>query len=92
MLAQVDSAPFLLPRYESDMADVLRRMVLEGEGLAWLPKSLIEAELGSGALVPAGGASWIVELELRVYRDALNKDELLGRLWAQLESMYAVPA
>jgi DNA-binding transcriptional LysR family regulator len=92
LLAKVDSAPFLLPRYESDMADVLRRMALEGEGLAWLPKSLIEAELGSGALVPAGGASWTVELELRVYRDAVNKADLLGRLWAQLESLYAGPA
>jgi DNA-binding transcriptional LysR family regulator len=74
------------------MADVLRRMVLEGEGMAWLPKSLIEPELASGTLVPAGGASWTVELELRVYRDAHNKDELIGRLWTHLESMYATPA
>jgi DNA-binding transcriptional LysR family regulator len=81
-------APFLVPRYESDMADVLKRMALEGEGIAWLPKSLIDSELASGTLVPAGGATWSVELELRVYRDASNRDELIGRLWTHLKSVY----
>ncbi len=40
------------------MADVLKRMVLEGEGVAWLPKSLITSELASGALASAGGDEW----------------------------------
>jgi DNA-binding transcriptional LysR family regulator len=70
------------------MADVLKRMALEGEGIAWLPKSLITSELESGTLVAAGGAGWTVELELRVYRDAFNRDELIGRLWSHLQSVY----
>jgi DNA-binding transcriptional LysR family regulator len=88
LLGRVPHPPFLLPRYESDMADVLKRMALEGEGIAWLPQSLVDSELTSGVLVPAGGPGWAVELELRVYRDALNRDELLGRLWAHLQSLY----
>jgi DNA-binding transcriptional LysR family regulator len=88
LLARADSKPFLAPRYESDMADVLKRMVLEGEGIAWLPQSLIAAELASGALIAAGDAGWTVELELHVYRDALNRDDLTGRLWAHLKSVY----
>ncbi len=69
------------------MADVLKRISLEGEGIAWLPKSLIEAELKSGALV-AGGSAWTMELELRVFRDAFNREDLTGRLWAHLKTVY----
>jgi DNA-binding transcriptional LysR family regulator len=63
-------------------------MALVGEGIAWLPKSLIASELAGGTLVAAGGAAWTVELELRVYRDAFNRDELIGRLWSHLQSVY----
>ncbi|MDB6101543.1 MAG: transcriptional regulator, LysR family [Gammaproteobacteria bacterium] len=88
LLGRPGSAPYLLPRYESDMADVLKRMVLEGEGIAWLPRSLIDSELAGGNLIAAGGAAWTIELALRVYRDALNRDELTGRLWTHLKSVY----
>jgi DNA-binding transcriptional LysR family regulator len=90
LFSRAATAPFLQLRYESDMADVLKRMALEGEGLVWLPKSLIEQELAAGALLPAGAASWSVELELRVYRDLANRDELIGRLWTHLKSIYRV--
>jgi DNA-binding transcriptional LysR family regulator len=86
LVSQANSKPYLIPRYESDMADVLKRMALEGEGVAWLPRSLIASELASGALIQAGGAEWTAELELRVYRDAFNRDELLERLWSHLRS------
>jgi DNA-binding transcriptional LysR family regulator len=88
LLGRSGTALYLLPRYESDMADVLKRMVLEGEGIAWLPKSLIGSELARGELVAAGGAAWTIELALRVYRDALNRDELIGRLWTHLKSIH----
>jgi DNA-binding transcriptional LysR family regulator len=88
LLGRSGTALYLLPRYESDMADVLKRMVLEGEGIAWLPKSLIGSELARGELVAAGGAAWTIELALRVYRDALNRDELIGRLWIHLKSIH----
>jgi DNA-binding transcriptional LysR family regulator len=88
LLGKAGHQPVLLPRFESDMADVLKRMVLEGEGIAWLPKSLIETELTGGALVAAGGAAWTMELELRVYRDNFNREDLINRLWAHLKTIY----
>jgi DNA-binding transcriptional LysR family regulator len=84
LLSRVLTTPFLLPRYESEMADVLKRMALEGEGIAWLPRSLIASELASGALVSAGDGAWLVELELRAYRDSFHRDELIERLWSHL--------
>lgn len=50
--------PILNPHFESDMADVLKKLVLNGEGIAWLPKRLIGAELADGSLVPAGDKTW----------------------------------
>jgi len=88
LLARGDRTPFLVPRYESDMADVLKRLALEGEGIAWLPQSLIASELATGVLLAAGGPEWAVELELNVYRDSLNRDDLTGRLWTHLQSLY----
>ena len=62
------------------------RMVLEGEGIAWLPKSSIQAELKNGELVPGGGKEWELEVELRVYRDASNRNEFIDTLWRYLRS------
>ena len=59
--------------YESDMAEVLKKLVMEGEGVAWLPRSAIAAELAAGELVPAGPAAWNLDVELRVYRDVSNR-------------------
>jgi LysR family transcriptional regulator, hypochlorite-specific transcription factor HypT len=87
LLGKAGHQPFLRPRFESDMADVLKRMALEGEGIAWLPKSLIETELASGTLVAAGGAGWTLELELRVYRDVFNREDLVSRLWTHLKTL-----
>jgi DNA-binding transcriptional LysR family regulator len=91
LLARSTDPGYLMPRFESDMADVLKRMVLEGEGVAWLPKSLITAELASGALASAGGDEWSVPLGLNVYRDSMNRDALLTRVWAHLKSTVPAP-
>jgi len=86
LLRRAKTQPLLRPHYESDMAEVLKKMVLEGEGIAWLPKSSIQTELKNGELVPAGGKEWNLEVELRVYRDASNRNEFLDTLWRYLRS------
>ena len=70
--------------YESDMAEVLKKFALEGEGIAWLPKSSITRELADGTLVLAGGTEWQLNIELLVYRDAANKSEFLQTLWQHI--------
>ncbi|KAE8760263.1 LysR family transcriptional regulator [Paraburkholderia madseniana] len=86
LLGRVDATPALRPHYESDMAEVLKKLVLEGEGVAWLPKSSIVAELDAGELVPAGRDTWHLEVELRVYRDASNRSGFLDTLWRHLRA------
>lgn len=64
-----DAAPVLT----AHLASVLKTMVLDGRGVAWLPRSLIAEELESGRLVAAAAARWNVGLEIRLVRsrDAL---------------------
>jgi DNA-binding transcriptional LysR family regulator len=86
LLDRAPDAPALQLHYESDMAEVLKKLVMEGEGVAWLPKSTITKELASGDLVPAGPAAWNLQIELRVYRDSLNRSEFLDTLWHHLRA------
>ncbi|CAN7459040.1 LysR substrate-binding domain-containing protein [Trinickia sp. LjRoot230] len=86
LLNQATTAPALQLQYESDMAEVLKRLVVEGEGVGWLPKSSIIAELESGELVSAGRAQWQLEIELRVYRDASNHSEFIEKLWDHIRA------
>ncbi|MFL9887614.1 LysR substrate-binding domain-containing protein [Paraburkholderia agricolaris] len=86
LLEQATAAPALQLHYESDMAEVLKKLVMEGEGVAWLPRSSINTELESGELVPAGRSEWQLEVELRVYRDASNRSEFLENLWGHIRA------
>lgn len=84
ILAQAPQAPSLLTSYESEMAELLKRMALNGHGLAWLPQRSVEAELADGKLVPAGGDAWSLTLDIRVFRSLQNKRPALTRLWNAL--------
>jgi len=68
--------------FTAHLASVLRTLVLDGRGLAWLPHSLIEDDLRNGRLVEAAPAHWQLALEIRLYR----AQGVLGRaaegLWA----------
>lgn len=61
---------------------LLKRMALDGRGLAWLPRSLAAEELAQGALVAAGGADWQVPLEIRLYRQPAELAPVAERLWS----------
>lgn len=61
--------------FTAHLASVLRTMVLDGRGIAWLPQTLVEDDIHQGRLVAAASNDWEVPLEIRLYRDS----ELLGK-------------
>jgi DNA-binding transcriptional LysR family regulator len=63
----LDETPFSTV-FTAHHAVLLKTMALEGRGIAWLPKSLIKAELACGLLVPAGNAEWHIPVDIRLYR------------------------
>ena len=77
--------------YETDMAEGLKVMALEGHGVAFLPHSAVRKELRSKKLVaaaPAGMAGLEMTMEVRAYREKpAGKDAPKGAaqaLWAYL--------
>ena len=70
ILKQAGQPLHLDPIYETDMAEGLKAMALEGHGLAFLPHSSVRKELKSRRLVPASSdAELALTMEVRVYRE-----------------------
>lgn len=67
LLKQSPAAVHLDRLYETDMAEGLKAMALEGQGLAFLPRSAVQRELAQGRLREVAGPQ--ASLEIRLYRD-----------------------
>ncbi len=82
----------LEPRYETDMAEGLKMMALEGHGIAFLPESAVTRELKQKQLARADGdrAEWEIEMEIRLYRERPSPTRpgkpIVGQLWDFLEA------
>ncbi|WP_293766330.1 LysR family transcriptional regulator [uncultured Aquitalea sp.] len=87
----LDEAPAsarLALRYETDMAEGLKNMVLEGHGVAFLPDSSVTRERRSGQLLPAAESGWTVDMEVRLYGDRKRSRPELEAFWAFLSARY----
>lgn len=67
--------------FTAHLASVLRTMVLDGRGLAWLPQSLVEDDMQKGRLVEAASEEWRVPLEIRLYRERQLVGRAAERFW-----------
>jgi DNA-binding transcriptional LysR family regulator len=91
ILADAKQALHLENHYETDMAEGLKMMALEGRGIAFLPESAVTREVKQKLLAPAGGgrSEWEIEMEIRLYRErpsaARPGKPIVGKLWEFLE-------
>lgn len=72
MLKQAGTTVHLDRVYETDMAEGLKAMALEGHGLAFLPSSAVRSELRAGRLVsaaPPGMDNLQITMDVRLYRE-----------------------
>ncbi|SOE00846.1 LysR family transcriptional regulator [Caenispirillum bisanense] len=67
-LAGLARPPHLARHFTSHLSVVLRPMVRDGKGLAWLPRSLVGDDLAAGRLAAVPGETWRIPLEVRVFR------------------------
>ena len=67
LLKQSKEAVHLERVYETDMAEGLRAMALEGHGIAFLPDSAVRKDVEAGRLVSAGQTPSLT-MEIRLYR------------------------
>lgn len=68
--------------FSAHHAVVLKTMALEGRGIAWLPRSLVAAELQSGQLAVAGGDDWALDVQIRLYRQPGEMTASAEALWS----------
>ena len=71
VIAKQSTEPLHLePFYETDMAEGLKAMAIEGHGLAFLPATSVKKELKSRRLVRAAPADkYELEIDIRIYRE-----------------------
>lgn len=81
MGAELEREPFSIV-FTADHAVLLKTMVLEGRGIAWLPMSLIRDEIKFGRLLATGNDAWQVPLEVRLCRHPTSMSTLAEALWA----------
>ncbi len=90
IIKHAPTPPVLDPIYETDMAEGLKAMALEGHGLAFLPASSVRKELKARRLVPAGSSDYELTMEVRMYRErpevARHVKAGAQELWAFLQS------
>ena len=79
----------LRPAHRADFAEPLLALALAGEGVAWLPRSLVVVELAQGTLVNACGDVPAmlplreIRCEVRLYRDnGAKHSALMDSIWS----------
>ncbi|MEY4979467.1 MAG: HTH-type transcriptional regulator YjiE [Pseudomonadota bacterium] len=82
------STPLHLDRmYETDMAEGLKAMAVEGHGLAFLPLSAVRQDLRLKKLVSAG-TGFDTVLDIRIYRErspVRKRKGTVDKFWADLQ-------
>ncbi|WP_180987883.1 LysR family transcriptional regulator [Alicycliphilus denitrificans] len=93
ILKQAGTAIHLDRVYETDMAEGLKAMALEGHGVAFLPYSAVKKELRSRKLAsaaPPGVEDLQMVMEVRAYREKPSRKEpaksLAQALWTYLQA------
>lgn len=73
--------PKLVPVATSHLA-LLLGLALEGRGIAWVPASVVRAELARRSLVEAGGPQWSISMEIRLFRPRERLSPAAETFWS----------
>ena len=91
LLAEKNLTSQLRTVYENSMAGALRIRARAGDGVAWLPKSLVAPDLENGLLVLTGDPDWKIDLEIRLFRDLQRSNRATRSIWSFLQVRQDVP-
>lgn len=91
LLAEKNLSGRLRTVYENSMAGALRIRARAGDGVAWLPASLVAPDLENGLLVRTGDDDWDIKLEIRLFRNIEHTNRLTRSIWTFLELRQGVP-
>ena len=71
--------------FMADLAATLLAMVRDGDGVAWLPQMLADADVQSGTICPAAPdrSDLNIPVDIRLYRPATKMSGIVEALWEQ---------
>jgi LysR family transcriptional regulator, hypochlorite-specific transcription factor HypT len=79
--------------YESALVEALKGMALAGQGIAWLPRAAIEADLAAGRLVECDDSRrYALDVEIRAYRRSARERSIVEHIWRALAASPKVHA
>ncbi|MDI1263742.1 MAG: LysR substrate-binding domain-containing protein [bacterium] len=71
--------------FTSHLAATLQSMARAGDGVAWLPRTLVEDDIAAGLLVAAGDAHLNIPIEIRLFRPAARQSHAVEAIWDAFE-------
>jgi LysR family transcriptional regulator, hypochlorite-specific transcription factor HypT len=74
-----------IPAFESDLADALLGMAVNGHGVAWLPEGTAEKAVHDGKLRLAGDERWALPITVFAYRDLAHARPSVVKMMKSLE-------
>ncbi|MBX9750342.1 MAG: LysR family transcriptional regulator [Roseococcus sp.] len=77
-----EEAPQLEASVTAPLAATLQSLARQGQGVAWLPRSLAAEDLAAGQLVEAGAASFSIALEITLIRPRRRLSATAEACWA----------
>lgn len=84
LLSEITPKPRLEIRCETDMAEGLKSMLLEGHGIAFLPENAVRRELAAGLLVCVD-ERYSTKMEIRAYCGHRESESgILGAIWKHM--------
>ena len=76
--------PPLALQYMDALTEALKRRTLAGGGIAWLPESVVTAEIAEGRILRVGGESWAAPLTLSLFCSLDRLDTTGKTFWEAL--------
>ncbi|WP_171182187.1 LysR family transcriptional regulator [Ruegeria sp. HKCCD8929] len=76
--------PPLSLRYMDALTEAIKRRMLSGSGIAWLPESVVSKELASGNVTQIGGPDWHATLTLSLFCSLERLDKTGEQVWNAL--------
>nr|WP_235913849.1 LysR family transcriptional regulator [Pseudoroseomonas coralli] len=73
--------PVLDTVFTSPLAAALQTMARQGQGMAWLPRTMAAEDLAAGHLVDAGGAGFSIPVEIRLFRPLRRRSNVAEAFW-----------
>jgi LysR family transcriptional regulator, hypochlorite-specific transcription factor HypT len=80
-LAREQRALYLHDVMESDFAESLHEQALNGQGLAWLPRALVQADLQNGRLVLADPSAAPTRFDVQLFHPRQSRNALAQAVW-----------